>query len=129
MVTKYIKKPIKTKVEFATNSGELETLEGTVKYQLGDALITGVAGEQWPINRTQFEQSYRPVTPVNMGQSGNYLKNRVQVEARQTNIEENISIAEGMLHAKKGDWIVSAPDGKQWVVADLIFRETYQRLD
>ena len=129
MSNSYIKKNIVTKVEFAVEPGELQTIEGLIKYQIGDALITGVKEERWPIKRLNFEKSYQPIYPSVMGQSGNYLKIKTTVEARQTKSKETIEISGGQLDAKKGDWIVTSPDGSQWVVDNNIFSETYQKIE
>ena len=55
---KAIKKPIAVDFEFATEDGEIETLEGKMTYQKGDAIITGVKGEKYPCRRDIFNQTY-----------------------------------------------------------------------
>ena len=55
---KAIKKPIAVDFEFATEDGEIETLEGKMTYQKGDAIITGVKGEKYPCRRDIFDQTY-----------------------------------------------------------------------
>lgn len=125
---KYRKKPIPNPVSFAKTAGTLETLEGPVNYHAGDALMTGVAGEHWPISRPHFETTYTPVPPTSMGEDGLYLKNPIPVSAYQTREEKMISLgtARGALRAQPGDWIITAPDGKQWVVANALFHDTYE---
>ncbi|SAL73291.1 hypothetical protein AWB69_08976 [Caballeronia udeis] len=125
---KAIKKPIAVLVEFATTSSEMQTLEGPVKFAQGDALATGPAGERWPIGRERFEVSYEPVAPTRMGENGSYLKRLETVDARQTPIATEIALGsrQGTLHAKPGDWIITSVSGEQWVVADNIFRQTYE---
>lgn len=128
MNTQYLKKPIPVRVEFAEENGEIRTLEGIVKYQIGDALMTGIKGERWPIKREIFERTYYPVGPILMGASGQYLKEPKPVFARQSICSERIEIDNGILIAKKGDWIVSASDNKKWVVENKIFCETYFKI-
>lgn len=125
---KYLKKPIPVMVEFAQQSGELKTLEGSVRYEAGDALMTGAVGEHWPISRSCFEATYDPIPPTRMGEKGNYMKKPTPIHARQAAEEERITLTEGkgILLAKVGDWIVTDPAGHQWVVADEIFSQTYQ---
>lgn len=42
----------------------LFTLEGTMKFQRGDMLITGVVGEVYPIKDSIFRETYEPVEDV-----------------------------------------------------------------
>ena len=66
---KAIKKPIAVDFEFATEDGEIETLEGKMTYQKGDAIMTGVKGEKYPCRRDIFDQTYdvvgNPENPKN----------------------------------------------------------------
>lgn len=124
---KYLKMPILAAVEFSQACGTVETLEGTVRYEAGDALMTGVEGECWPIARSRFEKTYEPVSELRMGEDGLYRKHPIVVAAVQT--ESDMVIALDLhnteLLARPGDWIVTAPDGEQWVVAQEIFLKTY----
>lgn len=36
---------------------------------------------------------------------------------------------EGNMKINKGDWIATGIDGEHWVIADDIFRRTYERCD
>src|SRR5262249_10597889 len=66
------KKPAPVRTEFAGADGVCATLEGPVRYKAGDAIVTGVRGEQWPVERESFPASYEPVPPTRAGNSGNY---------------------------------------------------------
>jgi hypothetical protein len=123
----FAKKPVPSSVSFAHAEGQMETLEGLVKYQAGDALMTGCAGEHWPISRATFEATYEPCEKLLMGFDGMYVKKFIRICARQVEIATVVDLGHqrGALTAKVGDWVVTDTDGKQWVVADLIFRETY----
>jgi hypothetical protein len=127
---RFIKKPIPTLVEFAEHAGTLQTLEGPVAYEPGDALMRGMIGERWPIRRAHFESTYEPVAPVRMGENGQYIKKAIPVTAQQAKSEESIVLDEGRgtLQAKPGDWILVEDDGRQWVVTNDIFTATYQVL-
>lgn len=105
------------------------TLEGPVKYASGDALLTGLAGERWPIQRIDFDLSYEPVAPTCAGEAGAYRKRPVRVEAHQVQEASNVAThsGSGHLHAQPGDWMVTNEQGQQWVVADAIFRLSYLR--
>lgn len=109
----------------------LETLEGPIAFEVGDALMTGIKGERWPIRLPRFEEIYAPVPPTRMGENGRYLKKPMPVSARQTKIDEIVNLGgdRGVLQAKAGDWILTADDGRQWVVANDIFLATYQPIE
>lgn len=36
----------------------IETLEGTMKAEIGDYIITGIQGEYWPVKPDIFKQTY-----------------------------------------------------------------------
>lgn len=40
-----------------------------------------------------------------------------------------IKTLEGSMLLRKGDWIATGVDGEHWVIADDIFRKTYERCD
>ena len=40
-----------------------------------------------------------------------------------------ISTKEGNMTINRGDWIATGIDGEHWVIADDIFRRTYERCD
>jgi hypothetical protein len=127
-VVKAVKKPIPVQVEFASVSSEIQTEEGPVQCASGDALMTGAAGERWPIGRNRFEAIYEPLAPTRMGENGAYLKKIETVDAQQTTTEVEIDLgpSHGTLRAKPGDWIVTSNDGHRWVVASDIFQNTYE---
>lgn len=124
----YQRKPTLSDVRMARASGVLHTLEGPVAYQAGDAIVTGVRGEQWPIPRHRFEARYEPADAhTAMGQDGPYRRKTSQVQATQTAeaVEVVLSGDRGALKAKAGDWLVRDAQGERWVVADGIFQDTY----
>lgn len=125
------KKPLQYRVEFACSEGVMQTLEGPVHYVTGDALMTGIAGERWPIPRDRFVATYVPVPPVRMGEDGKYEKHSITVSARQVQTQERIPLAGGKneLLARPGDWVVTDEHGNRWVVANGIFNETYECLE
>jgi len=106
------KRPRALTVEFAQQGGTLSTREEPVEYARGDALVTGSAGERWPVPRAAFDASYEPVAPLRPGKPGRYRKR-----------------APGELTVEAGDWLVQyAPD--DWgVVGGALFVQTYELLD
>lgn len=123
------KKPVSVAVEFATEDGTLQTLEGPVRYRAGDALATGVRGERWPIPRETFLASYSPEPGVATGAPGSYVKQPVEVDAVRMDSPFSVEIEGGMLTGSAGDWLVTAADGSQWIVRDDVFRESYVMQD
>lgn len=128
---RFRKKPLQYQVDFACSEGVMQTLEGPVHYVSGDALMTGIAGERWPIPRDRFASTYIPVPPVRMGENGKYEKCSVMVSARQAQSPERIPLDDGNneLSAGPGDWVVTDEHGNRWVVANRIFNEIYECLE
>lgn len=59
-VKKYRKKPIVIEAYQTDKVMYIETLEGIRKANVGDYIITGVNGEQYPCKPDIFEQTYEP---------------------------------------------------------------------
>ena len=76
-VKKYRKKPIIIEAYQTDKVMYIETLEGIHKADIGDYIITGVKGEQYPCKPDIFEQTYEPMedlkgsksTPLNWSKS------------------------------------------------------------
>ena len=60
-VKKYRKKPIIVEAYIANEEEYIKTLEGTMKADKGDYIITGVKGEQYPCKPDVFKQTYEEV--------------------------------------------------------------------
>ncbi len=60
-VKKYRKKPIIVEAYIATKEEHIKTLEGTMKADKGDYVITGVKGERYPCKPDVFKQTYEEV--------------------------------------------------------------------
>ena len=62
---KYRKKPVVIEAYQTDKEMDIETLEGTMHASVGDYIITGVRGEQYPCKPDIFEQTYEPAdTPT-----------------------------------------------------------------
>jgi len=80
----YITTALRLRVHFAPAAGQLQTLEGPVAYAAGDAIVTGVAGEQWPVPADSFAAKYRPATDAQSpDRDGLFVKRPAIVQARQ----------------------------------------------
>jgi hypothetical protein len=113
-------------VEIAAQSGVLETLEGAVTYAAGDALVTGVTNERWPIKRARFDATYDAMPGTSHGESGWYRRHADQVIAKQMNEAFSVPLgAHGELRGQPDDWLVQYADGGLAVVATHIFLKTY----
>ena len=60
-VKKYRKKPLIVEAYIATEEEYIETLEGTMKANIGDYVITGVKGEKYPCKPDVFNETYDEV--------------------------------------------------------------------
>ena len=58
---KFRKKPVVIEAEQLTERIVIKTLEGDMVGRVGDWLITGVKGEQYPCKPDIFEATYEPV--------------------------------------------------------------------
>lgn len=57
----YKKKPIIVEAYQTDKEIYIDTLEGTMKADIGDYIITGVNGEKYPCKPDIFEKTYEPV--------------------------------------------------------------------
>ena len=62
---KYRKKPVVVEAYQTDKEVIIHTLEGDMKADVGDYIITGVKGEQYPCKPDIFEQTYEKVMPDN----------------------------------------------------------------
>jgi PGDYG protein len=125
------KRAVPVPVTFARSSGTLETLEGPVPYEVGDAIVTGTKGESWPVGRSDFLDRYAPLPGTNPGDNGTYERRPEVLDALQVTDDDNppleVTIASGgVLTARTGDWIVQYSTGDLGVVNQQIFKETYE---
>lgn len=124
--TRWCKRAQAVQVAFAPAAGTLDTLEGPVRYQGGDALMTGAAGDRWPVRRTVFDARYTPAEGTVAGSDGVYVKLPLPVLARRVDSAFAVRLADGqVLQGQPGDWLVQYGPGDQAIVADAIFRATY----
>lgn len=123
--------PVERSVVIAKQPGSIETSEGTVRHDAGDAIVTGEAGECWPIARTRFEELYEPAAGQRMGEDGLYRKVPRQVlvlrAADLTRLDLNQG--RGVLLGQAGDWVLDYGAGDMAVVSGDVFARTYQLMD
>ena len=124
------KRPIPVPVAFAAAEDVIETLEGPVAHRAGDAVLTGVRGERWPVGREAFLSTYDPLSPTARGEDGLYVKRPQETLALQ--LDKSLSVPVGWrsdpLLGQPGDWLLRYDDGSHGVIRDDVFRETYETL-
>lgn len=118
------------RARFADGDCLVHTPEGAVRAHAGDAIITGYAGEEWPVPRRSFEASYEPHGDVRMGAAGVYRRLPREVLAARMPTPFAVVLADGQsrLSGGAGDWLVDYGDGTLGVIADAIFLTTYETL-
>jgi PGDYG protein len=118
-------------VRFTPEACTVQTPEGLVHAQPGDAILTGVAGERWRVSRAHFADKYRPRPPTQAGQSGPYLSLRNRILALQMSEPFEVLLADGVskLTGRPHDWLVDYGDGSLGIVSPTIFATTYEILD
>lgn len=118
---KAIKKPIHISFRYATIDELVSTLEGVVPARIGDAIVTGVKGEVYPITRPKFDATYEVVS------EGVAFKKPVVVEVEQ--MLEPFSVTVGWsstpITGEVGDYRIEYAPGDYGVVNAAIFHETY----
>ena len=100
-------------------------------YRPGDAILTGVEGEQWPIEREKFDASYEPVAPTCPGEDGRYVKKPISVWALQMDepFFVTVSWSNDRLEGQAGDWLLQYGEGDYGVVKNSVFQKTYEVLE
>ncbi|HOV69025.1 MAG TPA: hypothetical protein PLZ84_01725 [Clostridia bacterium] len=58
---KFVKKPIIVEAYQTDKEMIIHTLEGDLKASVGDWIITGLRGEQYPCKPDIFEKTYTPI--------------------------------------------------------------------
>lgn len=124
----YRKRILVVDVAFPETAGVVPTLEGEVGHAAGDAIVTGVSGEHWPIARETFFRKYDAVPPTRAGDPGQYRSRPSAVLARQmtSSFEIVLPDGKGVLRGDAGAWLVQYGPGDQAVVARDIFSKTYE---
>ena len=118
-------------VHFAITDGTCETLEGPVRYNAGDAIITGNHGENWPVKRERFMASYQPEGDLIAGEDGTYQKIPKAALAKRLNVETRVPVQhrDSELLGRPGDWLIQYSEGDYGIVAADIFIDTYQVIE
>ena len=116
------KKPIPLNFRYAEEAETIETKEGSVTAEAGAAIMTGTEGEQWPIPREKFEQTYDVLEP------GTAAKKNIPVFAKEMAepFQVKVSWSNDLLQGARGDYLVQYGPGDYGVVGREIFQKTYK---
>lgn len=125
------KRELAVSVVFCEEANVIDTLEGSVRCEPGDALLYGVHGERWPVTRGLFEKLYEPVFPVKIGENGLYRRLSHDVDAAKLTLQCTIPLPDnrGELGGNAGDWLVKQQDDSYGIVAGDIFARTYEIIE
>lgn len=114
-------------VTIAEQAGICKTLEGPVSYCAGDAIVTGVQGEQWPVSSGTFSELYEPEDGTLTGGSGHYRRRPLAALALQLDQDASVPVgtANGSLKGEPGDWLIQHAPGVWGVVQENLFSQSY----
>lgn len=129
----YVKTEIVT-VTFAQQEGELASLEGPNRYQVGDALITGSTGSRWSVSRHRFDAKYEAVLtcspPTVAGEDGRYRARPIPILAKQ--ISEPFTAARSpggdVLLGSQGDWLLQYGPADFGIGEHRRFMQVYKKI-
>lgn len=115
-------------VRFATAARAVQTNEGLVQARPGDAILTGINGENWRVSQAKFPDKYRPAEGTRPGEDGAYvsLPNKVFAVPMTTRFEVLLSDGESKLTGGAGDWLVDYGNGSLGIVSSRVFDLTYE---
>jgi hypothetical protein len=103
----------------------VETLEGLAQGEAGDYLCRGIEGEEWPVRREKFENTYAPVSPGSREEWREYCQTGGTVRARQMPEAFTVQNSHGLLSGNAGDYLCEDADGVRWPVKASIFEVSY----
>ncbi len=116
------------RVRFAAAACTVATHEGAVRANPGDAIITGIHGEEWRVSRARFADKYAPLPPTTSGAPGTYVSRPYRVLALRVQEPFEVGLADGIsrLAGRAGDWLVDYGDGSLGIVSAAVFDDTYE---
>lgn len=119
------KRELMVHVSFATEAGNLQTPEGLVLVQAGDAIVQDDQHRLWRVSRRHFDAKYELVA------GERYRTHPVEVRARQMAEPFEVLLSDGhsLLLGVPGDWLVDYEDGSLGVVAKAAFSASYELID
>ncbi len=95
-MAKYVKKPVVIEAYQTDKEMIIHTLEGDMKASVGDYIITGVHGEQYPCKPDIFEETYESVEDKHVDESEFGTHEHVRPR------ENNLTFGEMLEYLKQG---------------------------
>ena len=124
-----MKKPLPSvRVRFAQEAGIMQTPEGKVTYQPGDALLHGMHGDDWPVAKERFFATYVPLPPTQQGEEGLYSKRPIPVWGLRVDTPFCVRTGGNTLSGKAGDWLIQYSPAEYGIIDADIFVEYYTLL-
>lgn len=85
---KFRKRPVTITARRAIVAEDIQTLEGTMRAEPGDWIITGIKGEQYPCKPDIFERTYEPADDDAVRAWGQAYPERDTTEEQDSPVEE-----------------------------------------
>lgn len=126
--SKFRTRSIEFSVEISQVEQIVDTREGPVACEIGDAIVTGIEGERWPVPASKFDEKYQPSQGQDRSANGRYTKRIRDVEAVQLYEPLKVQLTEGRgeLSGEPGDWCVWYSESDLAIVASNIFPKLYE---
>ena len=118
-------------VIFAKTDGQLMSREGSNRFRVGDALVTGSTGDRWSVSRDRFHAKYDPTIAVKAGSDGKYQSKPVAVLARQMSTPFSVARTKGgdVLLGSAQDWLLQYAPGDFGIIENARFQMVYRRCE
>jgi len=118
-----MKKAIPVQFKVANQDMMIQTLEGPVSAKKGDYIMTGVKGENWPIDAQKFKQTYDIIEP-NVA-----TKKPIKVYAKEMTrpFQVKVSWSDSLLSGGGGDFLVQYGHKDYGIVEKEVFSKTYEK--
>jgi hypothetical protein len=124
-----VKKIIPFSVTFVREPGILDTREGRVSYDKGDALLRGTRGESWPVAKERFLENYSPHSGTTPGEDGIYISRgttpNLAIRIGQPFVVD-LQKGRGTLRGERGDWLMQYSPGEFGIIGQEIFETTFE---
>jgi hypothetical protein len=119
-----MKRPNLHPFRIAENDETVVTREGPVQAKRGDAILTGIEGEVWPIQASKFLATYDVLSIEKCRKK----PIEVLVVCVDRPFQVVVSYQDNLLDGKPGDWLVQYDEANYGIVGRDIFEKTYDVL-
>ncbi len=120
------RRPVELIAQYVDEKTLTDTWEGPRTAQVGDYVLTGVKGEQWPVPGSEFDRLYEVIGPTADGQALRVRKKVMELRAFQTYEPLTFAIRGENFHAEPGYFIIAYEDGSCYPCEPEVFFETFE---